>query len=381
MKKVKEAKKLIGYLFIGIILIAVYKTLDNFSDIFNWIGKLIGIVMPFIIALILAYALYIPSRNLENKIKKSKFKFLKKKSRAISILIIYLVLFVFIFFVVKFVIPTVANSIKELANNLPSYYGKARQQISNLPEDSIFVKLNLKEILKNLEQINITDRILDFVDIENISQYIKGAMGVANVVFDLFVIIVISIHLLLERSKIKEFLKDFGKATFKKETYEKLAIYYSKSNRVFFSFISSQLLDAVIVGVLTSIAMLILKVKYAVLLGMLIGIFNIIPYFGAIAAVLIAGIITLLTGGISKTIVMLIVVIILQQIDANIINPKILGTSLELSPIIIIFSITLMGAYFGVLGMFLAVPIAAMVKVLILDFIEERNLEKQQENK
>ena len=76
-----------------------------------------------------------------------------------------------------------------------------------------------------------------------------------------------------------------------------------------------------------------------------------------------------------------ICVIVLQQIDANIINPKILGSSLELSPIIIIFSVTIMGAYFGILGMFLAVPIAAMIKVLVLDFIEEKNKEKQIDNK
>jgi len=109
------------------------------------------------------------------------------------------------------------------------------------------------------------------------------------------------------------------------------------------------------------------------MLGFLIGLFNLIPYLGAIVAVLIASIITIFTGGITQAVVMLVAVIILQQIDANIINPKILGTSLEISPILIIFSVTVLGAYWGILGMFLAVPIAAMIKVLLLDFIDERN--------
>ena len=113
------------------------------------------------------------------------------------------------------------------------------------------------------------------------------------------------------------------------------------------------------------------------MLGFLIGLFNVIPYLGAIVAVLIASIITIFTGGLTQALIMLVAVIVLQQIDANIINPKILGTSLEISPILIIFSVTILGAYFGVLGMFLAVPIAAMIKVLLIDFIDDKNKSKK----
>ena len=85
---------------------------------------------------------------------------------------------------------------------------------------------------------------------------------------------------------------------------------------------------------------------------------------------MIAAIITLITGGLSQTIWMLIVVIILQQIDANIINPKIIGQSLKISPLLVIFAITVGGAYFGILGMFLAVPAIAVVKILVEDYID-----------
>ena len=118
--------------------------------------------------------------------------------------------------------------------------------------------------------------------------------------------------------------------------------------------------------------MSIMHIKYAVLLGFLIGLFNIIPYFGAIAAIVISVIITIFTGGLSQALWLAIVVIILQQIDANIINPRILGASLELSPILVIFSVTVGGSYFGVLGMFLGVPIMALIKLIIDDFITHR---------
>ena len=105
-----------------------------------------------------------------------------------------------------------------------------------------------------------------------------------------------------------------------------------------------------------------------------------IPYIGAIIAVVISGLITLITGGLSQAIWMLIVVIILQQIDANIINPKIIGQSLKISPLLVIFAVTFGGAYFGILGMFLAVPVMAVIKIAIEDFVDMKLAEKQKEN-
>ena len=124
--------------------------------------------------------------------------------------------------------------------------------------------------------------------------------------------------------------------------------------------------------------MSILKVKYAVLLGFLIGLFNIIPYFGAIVAVVVSTLITILTGGWQKALIMIVVTIIVQQIDANIINPKITGSRLNISPLLVIFAVTVGGAYFGVIGMFLAVPVAVLIKLIIEDFILSKN-EKRKE--
>ena len=104
-----------------------------------------------------------------------------------------------------------------------------------------------------------------------------------------------------------------------------------------------------------------------------------IPYIGAIVAVGISILITFITGGFGHALVMAIVVIILQQIDANIINPKIIGTSLSVSPLLVIFAITVGGAYFGILGMFLGVPIAVVIKTILNDFIDNRNKIKDEE--
>ena len=105
----------------------------------------------------------------------------------------------------------------------------------------------------------------------------------------------------------------------------------------------------------------------------MIGLFNIIPYFGAIVAVIVAGIITIFTDGLSTALWMTLIIIIVQQLDANVLNPRILGNSLHVSPILVIFATTVGGAYFGVLGMFLGVPVIALIKIFLIDYVKERN--------
>ena len=376
MKKEKDWKRWVGLFLFCVTLIVIYKTLDNFGVIFTWLDNFNKIIMPFILAIIIAYIFYIPCRSVERLYRKSKIKIISKKCRGLATLTIYLIAGFAIFVIIRFVFPTLTKSITELAMNLPGYYNRALDYFSNLPEDNALKQLNIADMVLKVKEVNIAEKVVGFLDFDNVSQYIKGVMGLTGIIFDAFVTLVVSIYLILERSDIKSFLKNLSKAMFNKEMNERLAEYYRKTNNVFFNFISSQVLDAILVGIISTIAMTIMKVRYAALLGFLIGLFNIIPYFGAIVAVGISIIITIFTGGIFKAIWMAITVIILQQIDANIINPRILGNSLQLSPILVIFSITILGSYFGVLGMFLAVPIAAMIKILLLDFIDERKEEK-----
>ena len=369
----KEWKKWLFWFTFAVASIIVYKTIDSVSAITAGICSFFKLLMPFFIALLVAYILYMPSRALENVINKTKFKFLKEHRRGISVLLVYLIAVLLIFITINFILPTLSTSVKELADSLPNYYNRAIEYFNNLDEDSILVKLNLNEYINTLQEVNFGKQIISWISLDNISSYIKGIVGAANLIFDIFVSIVVSVYILLERTSIYNFLKSLSKALFNKKVNIAIARYYRKTNSIFFNFITSQLIDAFIVGIITSIAMSIMGVKYAILLGFIIGLFNIIPYFGAILAVVIAIVITIFTGGIIKAIWLAIVIIVLQQIDANVINPKILGNSLNLSPILVIFAVTVGGAYFGVLGMFLGVPVTALLKIIIEDFIEYRN--------
>lgn len=372
----KNLSKWMYYFLLGVAIIIVYKFFDNFTAIGGVIGKFFNVIAPFMAGALLAYLLYIPASRIEKRFSKSKRKLIKKKSRGLSVFITYVLAILVIILLVNVILPVVIDSIIELVNNFQGYWNIAIEKLNALPEDSILKSQQVEEAIKSIGDAIQNIDLKQYVSTERITGYIKSVLGVASGIFDVFVSIVVSVYILLQRNQIYGFFNKLTMVMFDKKTCDKIGEYIDSTNRIFFKFISSQLIDGIIVGILVTIAMSIIGVKYAVLLGFMIGLFNVIPYFGAIIAVAISILITLITGGISQTLIMAIVVIVLQQIDSNIINPKIIGNSLEISPLLVIFAVTVGGAYFGVLGMFLAVPVAAVLKILINDWLEFKNNKK-----
>ena len=358
-------KKWVYWFLLGVAIIVVYKLFDNFQDVMGGIHKFFDIIAPFFVGVFIAYLLYIPCKKIEEVFLKCKIKFVRKKSRTLSIMTVYLIVVLLLVILINVILPVVLESVEDLINNIQSYYELAIQKYNDLPEDSFLKGDVVKDAIQGIQNIDIKQ----YFQVDKILAYIGSAIQAVTGIFDVFVAVIVSVYILAERTQIINFLKRLMGAMLKENVYRNLDKYFNNSNQIFFKFIASQFLDAVIIGVLVTIAMTIMGIKYAPLLGFLIGLFNMIPYIGAIIAVVIAAIITLITGGISQTIWMLIVVIILQQIDANVINPKIVGQSLKISPLFVLFSITVGGAYFGILGMFLAVPVTAVIKILLEDYI------------
>ena len=361
-------KKWLYWFILGVAIIIVYKTLDNFGDITNSIGTFFGIISPFLVGIFIAYLLYVPCKKIENLLKKIKFKLISKHARGLSILCVYLIALLLIIILINVILPVVFESVSDFINNIQGYYDTAINNFNNLPEDSFFKSQFVKEMIEEVKNINIKQ----YITPDKIFDYLINALSAVTGIFEIFVALIVSIYVLADRAKLIGFLKRLASAIFKEETYKNVDKYFNNSNEIFFKFIASQFLDAIVVGILVTIAMSLMGIKYAPLLGFFIGLFNMIPYIGAIIAVAISALVTLITGGLSQAIWMLIVVVILQQIDANIINPKIVGQSLKISPLLVIFAVTVGGAYFGILGMFLAVPIIAVLKILVEDYIDYR---------
>lgn len=374
MKEIKNHwKKWLYWFMLGLSLIVIYKIFDNFTSVTEVLGKFFTILRPFFIGVFIAYLLYVPCKKIEDAYKKSKNRVIKKGARRLSIITLYIIVFLLIVILFNVILPVVIESVKDLVNNIQGYFEIAISNYNRLPEDSVLKGDLVKDTINNIQNIDIKQ----YFQLDKLMSYVISAYNIVTSLFDVFVSIVVSIYVLSERDDILKFLKKSACAMFKEKTYKNMDKYFNNSNEIFFKFIASQFLDAVVVGVLVTIAMSIMGIKYAPLLGFFIGLFNMIPYVGAIIAVAISAVITLITGGLSQTIWMLIVVIVLQQVDANIINPNIIGQSLKVSPLLVIFAITVGGAYFGMLGMFLAVPVIAIVKIIIEDHIDLKLKKKQ----
>ena len=367
-------KKWVYWFILGVAIITFYKLLDNFSQISNIVSNFFNVISPFFIGVLIAYLLYIPSRKIEGWYRKTKIKILNKKARIFSVITVYIIAMLLIVLIFNFIFPVLIESLTEFVTNIQSYIELTINKYNSLPEDSILKSDMVSELIQNIQNVDIKQ----YINLDRLAQYAKGAINFVTSIFDIFVAFIVSVYVLAGRTEILQFFRRLIKSICGEKTFKNIEKYFNNTNDIFFGFISSQLIDAVVVGILTTIAMSIMQIKYAPLLGFIIGLFNIIPYVGAIIAVAIAIVITLITGGFSQALWMAIVVIILQQIDANIINPKIVGNSLKISPLLVMFAITVGGAYFGILGMFLAVPVAAVLKILVEDFIKYKDKKREE---
>lgn len=375
MKKENTVKKWLFWFGLGVAIIFVYNILGNFTKVTDWIGNLLRTLMPFIIGILIAYLLYLPCRKVESILKKTKKKkFLNKHARGLSITTVYIITAIIIIIIINVIMPSVVESFTELVTNIPNYYNTVVEKINELPDDNILKTEQAKNVIDSIKNIDWNE----LFNFERIQTYIASAMSAVRTIMDVCISFIVSIYILAQRKQIVAFLARLTHAIFNEKAYCKIRKCFNNGNEIFFKFLTSQIIDAIIVGVLVSIGLSIINVKYAILLGFIIGLFNLIPYFGAIIGVVLSILITILTGGIGKAAVMTVVVIVLQQIDANIINPKIVGDSLNISPLLVIFAVTIGGAYFGVLGMFLAVPVFTVMKMLIEDFVDERETKKCQ---
>jgi len=366
MDKVKnDWKKWTYWFLLAVEIIIVFNIFNNFGAVMDVVGGFFNIIAPFLVGIFIAYLLYMPCRKFENTYRKFKSKFIKKHARGLGIITVYLIVFAIISIIIGIILPVVIESVTDLLNNIQHYYEITIANYNALPEDSLLKSDFVNDIIQSIQHIDIKQ----YFQMDKILEYVVTAVQAVTGIVDIFVALIVSTYILAERTKIIAFFKKMIAALFKERIYKNIDKYFNNSNEIFFKFIASQFLDAVIVGTLITIALTIMKVRYAPLLGFFIGLFNMIPFVGAIIATAISAVITLITGGLSQAIWMLIVSIILQQIDANIINPKIVGQSLKISPLLVLFAVTVGGAYFGILGMFLAVPVIAVIRILIDDYL------------
>lgn len=380
MKFVKNyPKKWTYWLTLGIVLIIIYKILDSFSYVSGAIGAFFKIISPMIIGAVIAYFLFTPCKKFEDLYKKSKSKFIKTKARTLSILTVYVIGIIILALIITFIIPAIIESSIDFISNIQTYFEKAVEKYGELPDDNFLKSDMVSNIIDNIRNIDLRQYIN--VNQQSISQYAKGAIDFFNGMINIFVAFIVSVYVLSERTKVFNFINKSAKALLKENKYNYLEKYFTRANKIFLSFISNQVIDGILVGILSTIALLIMGIKYAPLLGFIIGLFNIIPYVGIVIGIVIVGVITLITGGIPQTIGMIVVVNIIQQIEANVINKKMVEKTLKVSPLLVMIAITIGGAYWGLFGIFVAVPVSAIIKIVAEDYVDYKTILKQRKER
>ena len=367
MKEKIERAKWFPIFVLAIVLMLIYNTINNYSQIASDVSRFLWVISPLFYGVLFSYFLFIPHQFFEKLFGKVRIKFISIRARGFSTIVIFVLLVVVITLVIKFILPILFSSVLDLAYSLPGYMYYIIDLIDDAPDDSIWVSFNIIETISEYS----SDLVYRVFNASRIEQFAMSIISFANEIFSVLLGLIVSLYMLLERDRIAGFFRGLSKAVFKNERVRnRVNKYMNQVNRVLFTFIASKGLDSIINFVVVTSILLIFKVPYAVLLGMIAGIFNFIPYLGSLMAVILITVITLITGGFGKAIQVLVPLFVFQQLDGNYIEPRIMKTSLKISPILVIIAVVAGGAYLGIIGMFLAVPIAVIVKQILLEYVD-----------
>lgn len=347
----------------------IYMLLNNWSDTKKFIYDLFGVLAPFFAAVLIAYFVLPIVEKYEGIIKKyiSKGKH-EKLARIISIILAYITFIGFIIIAFVFVIPQTGESISELASNIPVVYDHISDWLRELHKQYPGIDVNkvtdrLNEMVPDIVDYgtNIVSNVVPMI----FSVSVSIVRSLINVLFAL----IISIYMIYGKNKFRYQAKRVIYAIFDETRGDIVCRTCRECNDIFSAFLISKAVDSLIIGCICCVFMNILRLPYSVLISVIVGITNMIPYFGPFIGA-VPGIIIYLCTSPREVIIFVIMILVLQQFDGLVLGPRLLGQSTGLNPMWVIFAITVGGAYFGVLGMFIGVPTVAVIGFLVNKFIK-----------
>lgn len=368
MERRKPSRHWLWYFSLLTALIVVFKLIDNLGEVVGAIGFILGILSPFVAGLLIAFLLHHPSLWIEKRIQRLKGRFWQVTARPISLVVVYLVLLGLLTLLISLVLPHLTASLADLVRSLPGYFESAIAQLDGLIHSDLLQQFDLASSMEQLENL-LMETITRLLSTENVLTALRGVLNVTTSLVDVVIAVIVSIYMLSGREHLMRALRALCGLFFKSQRVETIACYSHRVAAIIYNYFYGALLDALVVGVVVSVGLAIFRVPYAVLLGMLLGLLNMIPYFGAIIGCIGIALVTLLTNGFAAAIGVAIFIIVVQQVDANVIQPRVVGGSVGLRPIYVLLAITLFGGLFGFWGIFLGVPLMAVVQMFLKDAI------------
>lgn len=344
-----------------------YLALNNIPTIKAVFSNGVSIISPFIYAFAIAFILNRPMMWFERTLFKDK-----KKKRIFSVALTFTIAISLISVLMVLVLPQIGLSIAYLVEAMPGFIQSVSQTAMEVMEQ---IHLNSR-LSRQVQEMwnNIGTGIMNFT-VSVLPGVVNVSIGIGNAVIKSIMSTIIAIYMLASKDRLKFQIKKFFYAYFSRNFAEETFELGRMSNTIFSDFIIGKMIDSTIIGIIAFIGMLFIYPDYAVLIAIIIGVTNMIPFFGPFIGA-IPSIFILLILSPFASFVFLIFIIVLQQVDGNIIGPKVLGSSLGLSPLWILVGIIVGNGAMGFLGMIIGVPTFAVIYNLV-----SRNTKKKLEEK
>lgn len=340
--------------------IALYLTLNNLGYFLGKIGAFIGIVSPFAGGIVIAYVLDPMVKFFYTKLFREK-----KKTRGFAILLAYLVAILLLVLLAWLVIPQIVDSIAMLFTNFPSYIQSVQDMLGMAQER---FGVDLSSATKVLDDSEAMVKEIYSMASAAMPQIVASIGSVASNFVAIFTSIAASIYMLADKEHLLHQLRTLAHAFLPEKAAENTLRICHYANVNFTGFLVGKIIDSAIIGVITFVAMAILRLDFALLISVFIGITNIIPVFGPFIGAIPSIFILLLVDPI-QAVIFGVLILVIQQVDGNFIGPKILGSSIGISALWILFSIVVGGDLFGLVGMVVGVPLFATFYGLAREFV------------
>lgn len=374
-----EKLKMKNILIIITYTVVLFMALNHFTAVMGTLGKLFRIIVPFIYGIGIAFILNIPFQFFKEKVfgaGEKKDGKPRKWAKLSALLSTYASVLITVFLIVWFIIPQLGSSVNQLIINIP-YYLISLQTIVN----DLIDYFNLGNLLGS--QVGSTWTNLLQQAATMLSNMLLGVfgyiMGLTSSIYNWMIGFIVSVYMLSGKENLQRQSKKVLKAFLPKKWMDTVMEVASRTNYTFNRFIKGTLIDSTVVGVICFICLSILGIPYALLVSVIQGITNMIPIFGPFIGAALSAFIILMDNPF-KALVFLIFIIVLQQVDGNIIQPRIVGNAIGLPGIWVLFGVVVGSTLFGILGLIIAVPTAAVLYSLFKEFVNKR-LEKKESSR
>lgn len=368
--------KIFTYLAITLTSISFYFAMQNFDMIADYIGKVLGILKPFLVGIAIAYLLWRPLKFIESLLEKFIFrgKVSKGNRRIVGVVVLYLIAAVVIVSLFSFVLPQIIESLTALTNNLPGYFESIKQSLDTILRNSGMdgdIYQFVSDLIGDLSQMmmQITAKVLPML--------IDLSVGVTSTILNTFLAIVVSIYCLVDKETFFAKNRKCMHALLPQQLIGQITRIVTIFDDTFGRYFVGQLTDAVIVGSICFVMMLTFKFPFALLISVIVMCTNVIPYVGPFIGAVPGTFIILMTGGLGPACGFVLMIFVLQQIDGNILVPKIIGDSIGISGFWVLFAVMVGGGLFGFIGVLLGVPSLSVIFKLIKAYSEKKLRQKE----